>query len=178
MIKRLGTLVLALLLFVVIVFPTAVFAGDGDDLPDDLVFVVTPGNQGNEQPSGVPVQGVSGATIDPVTGQFSWSPTEDQLGVWIIRFRVTDTGGLSDYEDVTITIYDYIDVNHDLAVNILDLILSSQHFGENVVPRPTVSDGNPNPAYMYEDVNNDGVINILDLVTISQGEWRDYNVRH
>lgn len=46
----------------------------------------------------------AGATLDPVTGVFSWTPTHDQIGIWVIRFTVSD-GQLSDYEDVTITVW-------------------------------------------------------------------------
>lgn len=48
------------------------------------------------------------------------------------------------------------DINGDGQVNILDLVLVANNFGENV------SVGTP------EDVNSDGVINILDLVLVSQ----------
>ena len=47
------------------------------------------------------------------------------------------------------------DVNRDGVVNILDLIIVVQHFGESP------------PANAAVDVNNDGIVNILDLVAIS-----------
>ena len=48
------------------------------------------------------------------------------------------------------------DVNEDGIVNILNLVLVAQHFGENVPPNLAV------------DVNNDGVVNILDLTLVAQ----------
>jgi hypothetical protein len=46
-----------------------------------------------------------GATLDPVTGVFSWIPGFDQVGSYAIRFEVSD-GALTDYEDITITVVD------------------------------------------------------------------------
>ena len=48
------------------------------------------------------------------------------------------------------------DVNQDGRVNVLDLILVSQYFGE---------DASANPQF---DVNGDGAINVLDLIAVSQ----------
>ncbi|MCX7922526.1 MAG: PKD domain-containing protein [Clostridia bacterium] len=44
-----------------------------------------------------------GASFDPVTGTFSWTPTYDQSGTYTIRFEVND-GTLKDYEDITVTV--------------------------------------------------------------------------
>ena len=49
-----------------------------------------------------------------------------------------------------------IDVNRDGTVNVLDLIIITQDFGQSV------------PADSPADVNGDGVINILDLVEVVQ----------
>ena len=44
-----------------------------------------------------------GASFDPGTGTFSWTPIAGQAGTYSIRFEVSD--GLStDFEDVTITV--------------------------------------------------------------------------
>ena len=75
-----------------------------------------------------------GASFDNVTGAFSWTPNENQVGKHAIRFTVTDEHGLSDYEDVTISVYSRYDLNEDWTVNILDFILLSQHFGESWQP--------------------------------------------
>ena len=50
--------------------------------------------------SGLP----AGATFDPATGQFSWTPAEDQgPGSYDVTFTVSD-GSLSDAETITITV--------------------------------------------------------------------------
>jgi hypothetical protein len=100
-----------------------------------------------------------GATFDTDTHVFSWTPNYAQEGVYIIRFTVTDPGGLSDYEDVTITVtspYPDWDVNWDGATNILDLIAIGQHFGE----RGPI-------GWSPIDANEDGVVNVLDLILVS-----------
>jgi len=51
-----------------------------------------------------------GAVIDPVTGAFSWTPTEAQVpGTYPVTVRVTDNGSptLDDSETITITIYNH-----------------------------------------------------------------------
>ena len=49
------------------------------------------------------------------------------------------------------------DVNCDGCVNVLDIILVGQHFGETGSPR-----------WIREDVNGDGVISVLDIILIGQ----------
>ena len=66
----------------------------------------------------------------------------------------------SDAPAIAITIEDSVflawDVNQDGQVNILDLILVAQHFGERASANPQT------------DVNGDGNINVLDLITVAQ----------
>ncbi|MEA4926983.1 MAG: putative Ig domain-containing protein [Syntrophomonadaceae bacterium] len=46
-----------------------------------------------------------GATINDSTGEFSWSPTEAQgPGSYTFTVRVTDSGGLFDSEEITVTV--------------------------------------------------------------------------
>lgn len=45
-----------------------------------------------------------GATLNPITGEFSWTPGWDQSGAWSVTFRVTDLRGGSDSESVTIQV--------------------------------------------------------------------------
>ena len=49
------------------------------------------------------------------------------------------------------------DINMDGCINVLDLIMVGQHFGETGAP-----------GWIREDVNHDGVINVLDLIIIGQ----------
>jgi hypothetical protein len=93
---------------------------------------------------------------------FSWTPTEDQAGEWIIRFKVIDPGGLSDYEDVHISVYSKTDVNRDWSVDVLDVIDVGQQLG-GVEPG---------------DINGDGVVNVLDVIAVAQAEWGNYYVLH
>lgn len=47
----------------------------------------------------------AGATIDPTSGEFNWTPGESAgPGSYDVTVRVTDAGGLSDAENVTITV--------------------------------------------------------------------------
>jgi len=49
------------------------------------------------------------------------------------------------------------DINADFVVNIIDLVILRQHYGE--------STSEPYPRY---DMNKDGIVNIMDLVTLKQ----------
>lgn len=157
---------LALLMLLGLVFPAHAGADDGKHRAGDKIsFVISatdPDNNRLTYSASLP----AGATLDPTTGVFSWTPTHDQTGIWVIRFTVSD-GELTDSEDVTITVYDKNDVNQDLAVNILDLILVGQHFGESGAP-----------GWINEDIDNSGAVDVLDLIQVAQGEWRNYNTRH
>jgi hypothetical protein len=48
-------------------------------------------------------------------------------------------------------------VNNDDHVNVLDMVLVGQHWGE-IGP----------PLWIPEDANQDGVINVLDMIIIGQ----------
>ncbi len=45
-----------------------------------------------------------GATLDPATGQFSWTPTYEQSGEYTLSFQVTDGAGAGAQTDVTLSI--------------------------------------------------------------------------
>jgi hypothetical protein len=60
--------------------------------------------------------------------------------------------------DGTVTITTCIgDVNGDGTVNVLDMILLGQHWGETGTP-----------GWIPEDINRDGAINVLDMILIGQ----------
>jgi hypothetical protein len=72
----------------------AVSASDSDFPPQQLTYSLGPGAP-------------NGATIDPATGVFAWTPTEAQgPSISSVTIRVTDDGGpaLSDLETITITV--------------------------------------------------------------------------
>ena len=100
-----------------------------------------------------------GASFDPDTQTFSWTPRYDQAGVYTIRFEVSD-GQLTDSEDVTITVAQLSedwDVNGDEAANVLDMVLVGQHWGETGLT-----------GWIREDANEDGAISVLDMIVIGQ----------
>lgn len=61
------------------------------------------------------VTGPPGATIDPTTGQFQWTPTWSQLGSHVITIRVKDPGGASDSDSFAITVGNQAPVMDPLA---------------------------------------------------------------
>jgi hypothetical protein len=100
-----------------------------------------------------------GASFDPNTQTFSWTPCYDQAGVYTVHFEVSD-GELSDAEDITITVVqsnEDWDVNGDGAANVLDMVLVGQHWGETGLA-----------GWIREDANEDGTVNVLDMIVIGQ----------
>ena len=105
----------------------------------------------------------AGAVFTPATRTFSWTPTDSQAGTYPgVSFRVSD-GDLSDTETITITVINVSppavdeDINGDTLVNILDVIIIFQHFGQIGAP-----------GWIQADVNNDGTVNILDINLVVQ----------
>jgi hypothetical protein len=102
-----------------------------------------------------------GASFDPDTQTFSWTPRYDQAGVYSVHFEVSD-GELTDSEDITITVvqlYEDWDVNGDGAANVLDMVLVGQCWGQTGLT-----------GWIREDTNEDGVIDVLDFIIIGQ-DW-------
>jgi hypothetical protein len=101
-----------------------------------------------------------GASFDPDTQTFSWTPRYDQAGVYSVTFEVSD-GELTDSEDITITVlqlYEDWDVNGDGEANVLDMVLVGQCWGQTGLT-----------GWIQEDTNEDGVIDVLDFIVIGQG---------
>jgi len=100
-----------------------------------------------------------GASFDPNTQTFSWTPRYDQTGIYTVHFEVSD-GELTDAEDVTITVVQLNedwDVNGDGTTNVLDMVLVGQHWGETGLT-----------GWIREDANEDGTVNVLDMIVIGQ----------
>ncbi len=103
----------------------------------------------------------SGASFDPVTRTFSWTPSYRQAGSYSsVHFTVSDSNE-SDTEDITITVNNVYqtDLNNDGAVNVLDIISVAQHWSEAGVN-----------GWITEDINENGTINVLDVILIGQ-DW-------
>jgi hypothetical protein len=102
----------------------------------------------------------SGASFDPESRTFSWTPRFDQAGTYPnVHFEVSD-GSLVDSEDIAITVnqpYADWDVNGDATVNVLDMIRVGQHWDEVGLS-----------GWIPEDVNEDGAISVLDMILIGQ----------
>lgn len=84
----------------------------GDQTVDEqtvLQFTVTASDPEDVPPNGLTLHAEGlppGATFDPETGVFTWTPTEDQDGTYWVTFRVIDDGvpALGDQETILITV--------------------------------------------------------------------------
>ena len=91
------------------------------------------------------------------TGVISGTPTTAG-GPTSVTFQVTDINNATTTKSLSITtVYAAWDVNGDGSVNVLDMILIVQDFGETGTP-----------GWIREDVKDDGVVNILDLIIVGQ----------
>lgn len=74
-----------------------------------LQFTVTASDPNDDSPNNVTLSASdlpAGASFDPATGVFSWTPTEAQQGLYSVTFTATDDGApnLSDSEVVMLTV--------------------------------------------------------------------------
>ncbi len=105
--------------------------------------------------SGMP----SGATFNPTTKIFTWTPSYRQAGSYsTVSFNVSDSHA-NDAETITITVNNVYqtDINSDGVVNILDIISIAQHWNE------TGAHG-----WIAQDIDENGTINVLDVILIGQ----------
>jgi hypothetical protein len=99
----------------------------------------------------------AGASFNSSTRVFTWTPVTGQAGNHPnIQFRAADAT-LTATETITITVNRNPDINGDGAVNTLEIIRVTQHWGE------TGSNG-----WIFEDVNSDGKIDVLDVIAVGQ----------
>ena len=130
-------------------------ANEGDTLTFTILATDPDGDSLTYSASNLP----TGASFDPGSQTFSWAPGYTQMGVYPgVHFEVSD-GSLTDSEDITITVNNehYSDLNDDGDVNVLDMIIVSQQWGE----------AGPS-GWIMEDINADGTINVLDIILIGQ----------
>jgi len=117
-----------------------------------LTFVISASDP-NSDPLTYSAQNLpSGATFDPATHSFSWTPSYSQANSYSgVRFTVSD-GNMSDYEDITITVENAYqpDVTGDGQVNVLDIISIAQHWEE--------SGAN---GWIVQDINENGTVNVM-----------------
>lgn len=94
-----------------------------------------------------------GFSINPATGQVNWLPQPGQEGIWHIKITAQDNGSpvMSDSKELTISVYAASDVNQDWNIDLLDLILVGQHFGD---------------TGGQCDVNHDGKVDVLDFIIV------------
>ncbi len=90
-----------------------------------------------------------------------YTPDPGFVGVDSFTFQVNDGISNSNTATVTITVLSVADINADTSVNVLDLVLVGQHWGETGPP-----------GWVREDVNDDGSIDVLDMVIIGQ-HWSE-----
>jgi hypothetical protein len=126
-----------------------------------LTFSVSANDQDGDpltySASGVP----SGATFDPDTQTFTWTPSYRQAGSYSsVSFTVSDNHA-SDTETIVITVNNVYqtDINGDGMVNVLDIINVAQHWNE------TGTSG-----WIIQDINENGTVNVLDVILIGQ-DW-------
>ncbi|MCD6505333.1 tandem-95 repeat protein [Candidatus Poribacteria bacterium] len=72
---------------------------DGDPLTWEGYYLMQDINTGV-------LRGISPASIDPSTGQFTWTPDMDQAGTYVLAFAVVDPGGLKAQKLITFQIRD------------------------------------------------------------------------
>lgn len=95
-----------------------------------------------------------GASFNPATRTFQWTPNYTQSGNYSVHFEVSD-GIYVDEENIIITVnnvYPRYDVDENGIVDISDMVIIGQHFNDIVIT--------PYPRY---DVNMDGVVDVLDI---------------
>jgi hypothetical protein len=124
-----------------------------------LTFMISASDLDNDSleysASGLP----EGATFDPETQVFSWTPRYNQAGTYMVNFQVSD-GKLTDSKAITITVvqlYPNWDINGDSFVNTLDMALVGQYWNQTGLT-----------GWILEDSNEDGAVNVLDMIIVGQ----------
>jgi hypothetical protein len=104
-----------------------------------------------------------GASVSQSGAVATVSFTATAVGASELHFGTVIVGNLQGQavaitvNDGSVTVCPDWDVNLDESLNVLDMILLGQHWGENGVAH-----------WIREDVNRDGTINVLDMILIGQ----------
>lgn len=99
-------------------------------------------------------------TSKTMTGNGAFSDNISSLTpgtIYHFRVKAVKCYGMEYGDDITFIIGKTGDVSNDGHVNVLDMILIGQHWGDTGSPR-----------WIPEDVKKDGVINVPDMITIVQ----------
>jgi hypothetical protein len=115
-----------------------------------------------------------GATIDPSTGQFSWTPPGGTSpGNHTVTVRVTDDGlpGLDDFETINITVIlpsprDPLDINRDGGVTVLDALGIINRISRMLANDSESAEGMVDQALSDYDANGDGNVSALDALMV------------
>lgn len=123
-------------------------------------LAVTANVSDNSSPAYVITEYPSYGTLSEDGLELIYTPNPGFHGVDSFTYKVNDGELDSNIATVYITVNpvgrDY-DVNSDGAVNVLDMLLVGQHWGET-----------GEAGWIREDVNEDGNINVLDMIIIGQ----------
>ncbi|MBI2876039.1 MAG: right-handed parallel beta-helix repeat-containing protein [Candidatus Tectomicrobia bacterium] len=93
----------------------------------------------------------AGASFDPATRRFSWTPGSDQAGTYPgVRFEVSD-GTLSDHEEITITVIDSREAAYTHLTKAMDRYQEGEipRLPESYTATPTF-DSQKNVAHLYD----------------------------
>lgn len=138
------------------------WAVDGDLPADNLTYSLD---------AGAPV----GATIDPRTGQFRWTPPAGiSAGQHQVTIRVTDDGepNLDVFDTFNITVFRSpsarhpLDVNRDQAVTVLDALAIINQINRTLSDDRESIAGNADPTGNDFDTNRDGNVSALDALLV------------
>lgn len=104
----------------------------------------------------------TGMSIDPVTGQISWTPGLGQTGDFDVTVRITN-GIDNATQSYVITVDQKGDINADGQVNVVDMLLVQRH----VLNLAILDAQQIERADLYPE-GGDGVVNMSDLLLIMQ----------
>ncbi len=115
-----------------------------------------------------------GATIDPSTGQFSWTPpVGTSPGNHTVTVRVSEDGvpSLDDFETINIMVIplpprDPLDVNHDGRVTVLDALAIINQLSRMLTSDNERVVGSVDQALSDYDANGDGKVSALDALLV------------
>jgi len=106
----------------------------------------------------------AGATFDPATGVFSWTPSASQLGKYQVKFTVTDDGtpALSDTETITIVVNPVVELPGGKGVNQAKVVRKGDNLQVVLGKRVLFNQ----PLDLFEQLTIRGAANKSDQVTI------------